>query len=268
VAIGEAAVEGATSVDYDAIPREITSAIVEGQEDVASAVEAIVTDIEQQFGQMAEETTTTTETMMHEVETTITDHAEPIHTATEHVRTNIEDEFSVLKSTLPPIMMAAMAGAYQALVVKENKLIARAQAIAAQVASIMASALKVNSPSRVMIDLFGHVMDGIYVGMDRGEDAVLKKAEDIAENLADALTLDPKTVSDMVCKMQAIVDTGLISHRGALAPAGAFAGGAGAPGPVYNISNTAYVTAPKAMSEYQITRELSDMSRRMQRQLK
>jgi len=82
-----------------------------------------------------------------------------------------------LRETLPKIMLSAMEGAYIALVRKGDVLIARAKAIAAAIAAIMASALGVNSPSRVMIDLFGKVMDGIYVGMDRGEDAVLKKAE-------------------------------------------------------------------------------------------
>jgi len=161
------------------------------------------------------------------------------------------------------IIEYVMDGAYQALVKRGERMIQRARDIAAAVAAAMAETLQVNSPSGVMIDLFGNVMDGIEVGLNRGENAVLRKARAIAENISDALTVD-----DMVCKMQAIVDTGFLSPRAPLAPAGVFSGGTGSTGPVYNITNTASVTAPTPMSEYQITREMNAMSRRMQRQLR
>ena|GEM_PF-6746549 len=184
-----------------------------------------------------------------------------------NVRQEVADMRGPVKASFSELGAYMMAGLYEAMAEGERQAMARAHAIAEAIRRTIAAAFKVNSPSRVMIDLFGRVMDGIYVGMDRGEDAVLKRAEDIAENLTDALTIDPKTIENMVCKMQAIVDTGVISPRGALAPAGIAASGTSSGGPVYNISNTAYVTAPEAMSEYQITRELSDMSRRMRRQL-
>jgi len=262
VAIGEAAVDGATSVDYSAIPQEIVSAISGGQGDVVSAMANVVSDLREQFDQMRQQADTIAREMMIQMHTAITTKTMPIHSAMETVRTGTMNALVPLQTDIPRITTEAMNGAYQSLTSGGDRLIARARVIADSVAATMARALQVRSPSRVMIKLFGNVMDGIYVGMDRGEDSLLKKAAAIAENLTDALTID-----NMLCKMQAIVDTGVLSPRATMAPAGAFAGGTSPGGPVYNITNTANVTAPTPMSEYQITREMNAMSRRMRRQL-
>jgi len=299
--LGDRVVEGATGVDYAAIPQEIASAISGGEGAVVSAAEAMATGVLRKFEEMRQQADMLAHDMMTMVQTAITSQTAPIHAAMEIAKTgvlnaltplpmetsaiiqdtmvgmaqtaaalhgNVEQAFRPLQVSLPRITTEAMNGAYQALVAGGDRLIARARATADAVAAAMASALRVNSPSRVMIDLFGHVMEGIYVALDKGEDSLLKKAESIAENLADALTIEPDLIDDMVCKVQAIVDTGFISPRATMAPASMFAGGTGANGPIYHIHNTANITAPEAMSEYQISREMEDMSERMKWKLK
>jgi len=248
VAIGNAAIDGATSADYSQIPQAITSAISGGLGAAVAAAGSIAAGVQQRFEEMRQQCDTIARNMMTQMNTAITSETSAIHSAVETVKTgvvniitplpaeartitqdtmtgmtqtissqrgSVEGAFRPLQSSLPSIMTSAMNGAFQSLDAGGRRLIDRARAIADAVAREMARALRVNSPSRVMIDLFGNVMDGIYVGMDRGEDSVLKKAEAIADNLKDALTIKPDFIDNMVCKMQAIVDAGVISPRAA-----------------------------------------------------
>ncbi|MCL2588963.1 MAG: hypothetical protein FWD84_06090, partial [Oscillospiraceae bacterium] len=267
--IGDTTVDGATSVNYAAIPDAITSAIDGGRGNVNSSVDALVSDIERNFQTMKEQCSRLAQDMMTQMHTAITTKTTPIHGAVDAVKTGVVNGLTPLQTDIPRVTTEAMNGAYLAFSNGANRLIERARATAAAVAAIMASTLQVNSPSRVMIDLFSNVMDGIYVGMERGEDTVLKKAGDIADKLANTLTLEPDLIDNMVCKMQAIVRTGVISSpRNMLVPAGAVAGKGTSPvGTTHNHTYNTYVTSPKPLSEYQISRQIENMSRRMQRQL-
>ena len=194
--IGDTTVDGATSVNYSAIPDTITSAFDGGRGNVNASVDRIVSDIQQNFQKMKEQCDRLAQAMMTQVHTAITSKAMPIHSAMETVRIGTVNALTPLKTGLPNTTTEAMNGTYQALQSGGDRLIARARAIADAVAATMARALQVNSPSRVMIKLFGNVMDGIYVGMDRGEDPALKKAQSIAKKLATALEAAPRTVQD------------------------------------------------------------------------
>lgn len=81
-----------------------------------------------------------------------------------------------------------MNGISYAMASKAPGLYSQARGIANNIAQTMADALKVQSPSKVMISIFGNVMDGIEVGMERGEKRVLDTAESIARDIIDVFT--------------------------------------------------------------------------------
>ncbi len=71
----------------------------------------------------------------------------------------------------------------------------------------MADALDVHSPSRVMIRLFENVMMGIYEGMDGMSGMLFRKAESVADGIADRLTLSPDLANALVEHLRTVTDT-------------------------------------------------------------
>lgn len=83
--------------------------------------------------------------------------------------------------------IAAGEGVILGLTAMRNAINAKAAQIANGVRQAMAEALKVKSPSRVMVDLFTDVMRGALNGLTAGEDPLFNKADEIAAGLVTRL---------------------------------------------------------------------------------
>jgi len=296
IAIGEAAVEGAASVDYSQIPQEITSAIRDGESQVIAAMQSVADGLKDVLDTMKQQADTSSNEMMDNMEQAITGKTDRVQAAVENLRTVIIDTLhphlpetsrAIVEESLAAMMQAVagmkadvrasfrtlgdymMAGLQEAMAEGERQAMIRARAIAEAIRATIAAAFKVKSPSRVMIDLFGNVMDGIYVGMDRGEASVVGKAGDISGNLVQTLTLDPALIERALGKIKAMADSGFMTSRMVLPTSSGFrkTEKAEKSDTIYNNTYNVTITAPKPLSEYEISRNLEDMSRRMQRRL-
>lgn len=147
---------------------------------------------------------------------------------------------------------------------KAPSLYAKAREIANRIAGIMAEALDVNSPSRVMIRLFENVMMGIYVGMDGMSGMLYREAESIADGITERLTISPDVANGFVERMRAVTDHTPLGGT-TLVPQAAYAGGGG--GTSYVTSLTQNITTPKPLSASEMTREGQDLLRRSRWQL-
>ncbi len=147
---------------------------------------------------------------------------------------------------------------------KAPSLYAKAREIANRIAGIMAEALDVNSPSRVMIRLFENVMMGIYVGMDGMSGMLYREAESIADGITERLTISPDVANGFVERMRAVTDHTPLGGA-ALVPQLTYAGAGGAV--QYTTSLTQNITTPKPLSPSEMTREGQDMLRRSRWQL-
>ena len=147
---------------------------------------------------------------------------------------------------------------------KAPSLYAKARSIANRIASIMAEALDVHSPSRVMVRLFENVMMGAYVGMDGMSGMLYREAESIADGITERLTIPPDVASTLVERMRAVTDRTPLGGV-ALVPQAAYAGAGGTT--QYVTSLTQNITTPKPLSASEMTREGQDLLRRSRWQL-
>ena len=85
----------------------------------------------------------------------------------------------------------------------------KAAEIANSITSTIRKALKINSPSRVMIDIFQNVMQGAINGMISMEGKTFHTASNIALGVADKLTLSPEQAEFANAKMLALSSTSL-----------------------------------------------------------
>jgi len=143
-------------------------------------------------------------------------------------------------------------------------LYSKAREIANRIASTMAAALDVHSPSRVMIRLFENVMMGVYVGMDGMSGMLYRKAESITDGITERLTISPGVASAFVERMRAVTDSTPLGGA-SIVPQAAYAGAGGAI--QYVTSLTQNITTPKPLSASEMTREGQDLLRRSQWQL-
>lgn len=157
-----------------------------------------------------------------------------------------------------------MAGIGAAMDRKAPSLYAKAREIANRIASIMADALDVHSPSRVMIRLFENVMLGIYEGMDGMSGMLYREAESIADGIADRLTISKDVAGALVQQMRTITNSTPLGGA-ALVPQAAAVGAGG--GARYVTSLTQNITTPKPLSASEMTREGQDLLRRQRWQL-
>lgn len=147
---------------------------------------------------------------------------------------------------------------------KASSLYAKAREIANRIAAIMADALDVHSPSRVMIRLFENVMQGIYEGMDGMSGMLYREAESIADGIADRLTISKDVAGALVQQMRTITNSTPLGGA-ALVPQAAAVGAGG--GARYVTSLTQNITTPKPLSASEMTREGQDLLRRQRWQL-
>ena len=166
---------------------------------------------------------------------------------------------SALQSMISGARNAAysmMDGISYAMSSRAPGLYAQARNIANNIASTMASALKVQSPSRIMIALFGHVMDGISVGMVRKKDEVLDTVTGIANDIMDAFgtgSLYDSLAGLITAKPMTALTTAQTTGYGAGAARGGYVDNA-----TYNFYN------PQALSPSEQTREMLYQKKKLQ----
>lgn len=118
-------------------------------------------------------------------------------------------KIAVVREDFGSIGKNAMLGIINGLKSRKETLLSTARSIASQVASTMRSALRINSPSKVMIDIFQNVMQGAINGMISMEGKTFHTASNIALGVADKLTLSPEQAEFANAKMLALSSTSL-----------------------------------------------------------
>ncbi|MCL2670527.1 MAG: tape measure protein [Clostridiales bacterium] len=154
-------------------------------------------------------------------------------------------------------------GLGSALDKRKPELLAKAKSIASGIAGAMRNALQISSPSRVLMRIFEWAMMGPYVAMQDMSGKLYRKAEDIAEGIAEHLSITPDIASNLTAKLRAVVEIDPFGAR-AHAPVAAMAGAGG----VTYVTNL-YQTnnSPVPLSPAELTREGQDMLDRSHWQL-
>jgi len=183
--IGESIYEGLYSIS-DNIGNSLTAieeAFAIGMETVEEIAGEGILKLEEIFYDMQEPIQTSTEQAMESFDTAITDGIAASEATAEAGVTQIADTFNALEAKMKEIGKNAMQGLENGLAAKKPSIIAKAQSIADSVSKTISSALKINSPSRVMENLGGYTMDGFAKGMEDGQ----KDVEDVAKGTADTI---------------------------------------------------------------------------------
>lgn len=118
-------------------------------------------------------------------------------------------KIAVVREDFDSIGKNAMLGIINGLTSKQKTLLTTARNIANQVASTMRSALRINSPSKVMIGIFQGVMEGAINGMTSMEGKTFRTASNIALGVADKLTLSPEQAGLANARLLALSSTSL-----------------------------------------------------------
>lgn len=243
---------------------EINSAVVSRANTVKASITSMGNGVITALNTMKTQAANVTLQMMTDINSNIVS-----RTAT--VRSSATAAANSVVSGLQPMVPGAenvannmMDGIGAAMDRKASSLYAKAREIANRIASIMADALDVHSPSRVMIKLFENVMMGIYEGMDGMSGMLFREAESVADGIADRLTLSPDLANALVEQLRTVTDTTPLGGS-TLAPQLAYAGAGGAV--QYTTSLTQNITTPKPLSPSEMTREGQDLLRRSRWQL-
>lgn len=125
--------------------------------------------------------------------------------------TDIDTEWAKLAHDGKSSAEAMMDGMLNGIENKRNTLLQKARTIANSVISTMRNILKINSPSRVMIDIFQNVMQGAINGMTSMEGKTFRTASNIALGVADKLTLSPDQAGLANARLLALSSTSLSS---------------------------------------------------------
>jgi len=202
--------------------------------------------------------------MMTDINNTVVSRTGAIKSSSATLSNGVVDSLRVMVTGAISVTNNMMDGIYRAMTNKEESLYGKAREIANKIASTMAAALVVKSPSRVMIKLFEYVMMGIYKGMDGMSGMLYREAESIADGIAERLTISPSVASSLAEQMRAVTDTTLLGGS-TLVP---LAAGTGAAGSVsYSTNLIQNITTPKPLSASEMTREGQDLLHRSQWQL-
>lgn len=103
------------------------------------------------------------------------------------VATDFVDCFDDLPEDLRKTMDGTVEGMRRALERGKPKVVAVAKAIASDVENVVRKALKVQSPSRVMMAIGKHTTEGMELGMKQGKDSLYRTASEISTDTADVL---------------------------------------------------------------------------------
>lgn len=240
---------------------QINSAIVTRAGTVKASITSMGNGVTTAMSTMKTQAANLTQQMMTEINSAIVTRTSTVKSSATALANGVVSALESMVSGAENVANRMMDGIGTAMDNKAPSLYAKAREIANRIASIMAEALDVHSPSRVMIKLFENVMMGIYVGMDNMAGMLFREADSIADGLAERLTISPEVLADQLRSMTEYTPLG----GSTLVPqlAGVGAGG----GTRYVTSLTQNITTPKPLSASEMTREGQDLLRRQRWQL-
>ena len=257
-------VDGLNSADVSGAMNSIANAIQSGTGRVTSAITSMSTSVQNVLRNMKTQAATVATQMMTDINSAIVSRTGTIRASATAAANSVVSGLQAMISWGENVANNMMDGIGAAMDRKAPSLYAKAREIANRIATIMADALDVHSPSRVMIRLFENVMLGIYEGMDGMSGMLYREAESIADGIADRLTLSKDVAGTLVEQMRTITNSTPLGGA-ALVPQAAAVGARGAAR--YVTSLTQNITTPKPLSASEMTREGQDMLRRTRWQL-
>lgn len=267
-AAGEIAKDVATTIsngDYSGLTDNMSASIREGLGSVKAAMQILQDVVGDILKAMDSDAQSSAANMMAGINSTIITRSYPAQSSAASVANGIVTALGVMVTTAKGVMVNTMNGMLVAMNEKAPILYDKANTIATKIAQTMEKALEVGSPSKVMIRLFGWVMQGIYDGMESMEGLVFGEADTIATGIVDRLDISKDMARSMVGNLRSVTTAGSLGGS-ALTMQTAAAGGA--PGGVNYYTNlTQYNTSPKALSPAELTQEAQDMLRRARWQL-
>lgn len=243
---------------------EINSAVVSRANTVKASVTSMANGVITSLNTMKTQAANVTMQMMTEINSNIVSRTATVRSSATAAANSVVSGFQPMVPGAAGVAEDMMDGIGYAMDRKAPTLYAKAREIANRIASIMAEALDVNSPSRVMIRLFENVMMGVYVGMDGMSGMLYREAESIADGITERLTISPDVANGLVERMRAVTDHTPLGGS-TLVPQLAYAGAGGAV--QYTTSLTQNITTPKPLSPSEMTREGQDLLRRSRWQL-
>lgn len=243
---------------------EINSAIVTRSNTVKSSVTSMGNGVITSLNTMRTQAANVALQMMTDINSAIVSRTSTIRASATAAANSVVSGLQPMVSGGENVASNMMDGIGAAMDRKAPSLYAKAREIANRIAAIMADALDVHSPSRVMIRLFENVMLGIYEGMDRMSGMLYREAESIADGIADRLTISKDVANALVEQMRTITNSTPLGGV-ALVPQMAAVGAGG--GARYITSLTQNITTPKPLSPSEMTREGQDLLRRTRWQL-
>ncbi len=257
-------VSGLSGADVSGAMQGIADAIQVNTNKVTSAVTGMSNGVQAVLSNMKTQAVSTTSQAMTEISSTITSHNGNLNVAAAAAASSVVNGLQPMVPGAEDVAGNMMDGVGVAMDRKAPYLYSKAREIATTIASTMAAALDVHSPSRVMVGLFENVMMGIYVAMDGMSGMLYSEAKNIADGIADRLTISGDVASTLVNKMRAVIDSTSLGGA-ALVPQVAYAGAGG--GSTYSPTLVQHITTPKPLSASEMTREGQDMLRRSRWQL-
>lgn len=263
--IGDGITGSVSSADMSKITDDLSTGIREGLGSVKAAMQILQDVVGDILKAMDKDAQGSAANMMAGINSTIITRSYPAQSSAASVAKGIVTALGVMVTTAKGVMVNTMNGMLVAMNEKAPILYDKANTIATKIAQTMEKALEVGSPSKVMIRLFGWVMQGIYDGMESMEGLVFGEADTIATGIADRLDISKDMARSMVGNLRSVTTAGSLGGS-ALTMQTAAAGGA--PGGVNYYTNlTQYNTSPKALSPAELTQEAQDMLRRARWQL-
>ena len=257
-------VDGLNSADVTGAMQDITAAISNNTGRVTSAVTSMSTAVQTALRNMKTQAVNIATQMMTEINSAVVSRTATVRSSATALANGVVSSLRAMVSGAEGVAEDMMDGIGYAMDRKAPSLYSKARQIAANIAAIMADALDVNSPSRVMIRLFEYVMLGIYKGMDGMSGMLYREAESIAGGITERLTISPDIADALVERMRAVTDSTPLGGS-TLVPQAAYAGAGGATR--YVTSLTQNITTPKPLSPSEMTREGQDLLRRSRWQL-
>jgi len=139
---------------------------------VAEVVDTKTADMEERFAELPDELNESSEEAMERFNTALTAGMEKANTTSETNITQIETLFEGLETSLETAGQNAMTGLERGISAGGQRAVTAARNVANDVSQAVASALRINSPSRVMMMLGMYTMEGFALGMKQQQQRV------------------------------------------------------------------------------------------------
>lgn len=239
----------------------INSAIVSRTSTIKSSMTACANGVVTAVTDMKTKSVSQAEQMMTGINSAVVTRTSTVKSSATAVANGIVEG---LKSMIAGAETAAnnmMDGIGRAMDNKAQSLYAKARSIADKIAATLRDAWDEHSPSRVSYKIMEFFMQAMYNAMGDMSGLLYRKADGIADDLTDRLTISPEA---LVEQLRALTEVNQLGGT-TLVP---LAAGASAVGGVnYSTNLTQNITTPKPLSASEMTREGQDLLRRQRWQL-